>query len=162
MFERFDKQSRVVVVQAREEALLLGATKLEAEHLLLALSRQTAWEAGRVLVQAGLDHDGLTLALDAELQRSLAAAGITSHAVGLLERPLPATGEPRWGASAKRALQQAMSIVKARGDRNLRPTHILLGVLRADEGTVPRALAGAGVDAAALAASAKATLGRSR
>jgi ATP-dependent Clp protease ATP-binding subunit ClpA len=161
MFERFDRRSRAVVMQAREEAQRLGATKLEAEHLVLALSRQTAWDAGRLLERAGLDHDGLTRALDAELNRSLAAVGIVSSPVGLLEQPLPATGQPRWGASAKRALQQASSIVRARGDRSLRPMHILLGALQAREGTVPRALAEAGVDAKALAALAEATLGDS-
>jgi ATP-dependent Clp protease ATP-binding subunit ClpA len=162
MFERFDKRSRAVVMQAREEARLLGATKLEAEHLLLALSQQTAWDAGHVLAQAELDHDGLTHALDAELKRSLAAVGIASSAIGLVERPLPATGEPRWGTSAKRALREASLIVKARGDRGLHPMHILLGVLQAREGTVPRALAGASVDVKALAAHAESVLGHVR
>lgn len=159
MFERFDPRSRAVVVQAREEVRLLGSTMLEAEHLLLALSRQTEWDVGQVLGQANLDHEGLLGALDAEVERNLAAVGITSRSTGLLERPLPATGEPRWGTSAKRALRQASLIVKARGDRGLRPMHILLGVLQAREGTVPRALAGAGVDAKALAAHAESVLG---
>lgn len=38
------------------------------------------------------------------------------------------------------------------------PTHLLLGVLRAGEGTVPRALAAGGLDADELAARAEATL----
>lgn len=159
MFERFDKRSGAVVVQAREEARLLGATRLEAEHLLLALSQQTTSDAGRLLAQAGLDHGGLRHAFDAEIERSLAAAGIAASSVGLLGRPLPTTGQLRWGASSKRALEQALSIVKGHGDRNLRPMHILLGVLRAREGTVPRALAWAGVDAKALAVRAEAMLG---
>jgi ATP-dependent Clp protease ATP-binding subunit ClpA len=162
MFERFDKESGVLVVQAREEARLLGATRIEAEHLLLALSRQTTWDAGRVLAEAGLDHDGLLDALAAELERSLEAVGVYASAVMLAERPLPTTGQPRWGASAKRAIERAMVIVKARGDRSILPTHILLGALHVGEGTVPRALAAAGVDTVALVASAEATLGESR
>jgi ATP-dependent Clp protease ATP-binding subunit ClpA len=158
MFERFDKRSGAVIVQARTEARVSGATKLEAEHLLLALSRQTASDAARVLAQAGLDHDGLQDALDAELRRSLDAAGVSVGAVALAEQPLPTTGEPRWGASAKRALERAVRVAQERGDRELRPTHILLGVLRADEGTVPRTLALAGVDAGTLVATAEATL----
>jgi ATP-dependent Clp protease ATP-binding subunit ClpA len=162
MFERFDKRSSAVVAAAREEALLEGATKLEAEHLLLALSRRADSDLGTILDQAGLDHDGVLRALDAERERSLEAVGMTSSSTGLLERPTPATGEPRWGASAKRALERAVSITQARGDRNLRPTHILLGVLRAEEGTVPRALAVIGVDRVALAQRAEASLGRPR
>jgi len=162
MFERFDKRSGAAVAEAREEARLQGATKLEAEHLLLALSRGADSDLGRILDQAGLDYDGVLGALDAEREWSLEAAGITLGSIGLLERPTPATGQPRWGASAKRALESAVSIAQARGDRNIRPTHILLGVLRAEEGTVPRALAVAGVDQAALAESAEASLGRPR
>ena len=162
MFERFDKGSGALVVQAREEARLLGANRMEAEHLLLALSRRTTRDAGRVLAQAGLDHDGLRHALDAERERSLEAVGVSVSAIALAERPLPATDQPRWGASAKRAIERAMVVVKARGDRNILPTHILLGVLHVGEGTVPRALAAAGVDAVALAASAEATLGAAR
>jgi len=162
MFERFDKKSGALVVQAREEARLLGATRLEAEHLLLALSRQTTWEAGRVLAAAGLDHDGMVRALEAERGRTLEAIGVSASVVMLGERPLPATGQPRWGASAKRAIERAMVIVKARGDRSIVPTHILLGALQLEEGTLPRALSAGGVDRAALAASAEATLGASR
>jgi len=158
MFERLDAASSTAVVQALEEARLLGAGKLEAEHVLLALSRPTTRDVGRVLAEAGLDHDGLRRALDAETERSLEAAGVTLTSVGLLERPLPATSQPRWGASAKRALEQALVIAKGHGDRRIHPAHILLGVLSAGEGTVPRALAGAGIDTAALIATAEAAL----
>jgi D-alanyl-D-alanine carboxypeptidase len=151
-----------VVAEAREEARSLGATRLEAEHLLLALSRQTASDAGRVLVQAGLDHRGLQHALDAELERSLETVGVTIGAVALAERPLPTAGQPRWGTSAKRALERALTIARAHGDRAVRPTHILLGVLRAEEGTVPLALAADGVDRVALVASAEAALDEPR
>ena len=159
MFERFDKQSGVVVEQAWEEATALGATRIEAEHLMLALSRHPAWDAGRVLAEVGLDHEGLIHALDAGLERSLAAVGFDATAFGLADRPIPPTGQPRMGTSAKRALHSALVIVKARGDRSILPTHILLGALRAAEGTVPRALATVGVDITSLAANAVATLG---
>ena len=154
MFERLDRRTGAVIVQARNEARLLGAAKLEAEHLLLALSRRTASDAGRVLASVGLDHEGLRSALDAELRRSLDAAGVGLGTIALAEPPLPTTGEPRWGESSKRALQRALGVAKERGDRAIRPVDILVGVLRAEEGTVPRALAFAGVDAPALAAAA--------
>ncbi|MGH2967095.1 MAG: Clp protease N-terminal domain-containing protein [Solirubrobacterales bacterium] len=159
MFERFDATSSMVVVQAREEARLLGARRLEAEHLLLALSRQAASDAARLLADVGLDHDGVRDALEAELKRSLQASGVNLSVAGLADRSLPALSQPRWGASSKAAIVRALTTAKGRGDRNIRPTHILLGVLLADEGTVPRALASAGVDGAALVASAEAALG---
>lgn len=92
------------------------------------------------MVEAGLDHDRLRDALDAQRLRSLEAIGLSARAVGIAERPLPGAGTPRWGASAERTIQRSMEIVKARGDRRILPTHLLLGALDAREGTVPRAL----------------------
>jgi hypothetical protein len=72
------------------------------------------------------------------------------------------TGQPHWGESAKAALRRATFVAKELGNRRLVPTHILLGVLRAHEGTVPRTLVAAGVDPAELAARAEVTLGEKR
>jgi ATP-dependent Clp protease ATP-binding subunit ClpA len=160
MFERFDKDARAVVVQAREEVRRLGEPTVEAEHLLLILARRTDGDAGRVLAGSGLTQDGLRHALDAARRRSLDTAGVGDVMVALAEQPPPLVGEPRWGTSAKRALQRAARSAQARGDRRLRPTHLLLGVLRAHEGTVPRAVAEAGVDREALVARAEEALGR--
>jgi ATP-dependent Clp protease ATP-binding subunit ClpA len=158
MSKRSDKGLESVVVRAREEARMLGASRLEAEHLLLALTRQRERDAGRLLADVGLDHERLREALDNELAQSLEAVGVASGAIALAEMPVPTTGQPRWGASAKRALQRAALIARARGDRGLRPTHVLLGVLEAGEGTVPRTLSAAGVDVLALVARVEATL----
>ena len=162
MFERFDRTSRTVVLQAGEEARARAATKIEAEHFLLALARHPAWDAGRLLADAGLDHRGIEDALDLLVRRSLEAVGLGPGAIALADRPSPATSQPGWGASAKSALRRATVIARDHADRSMRPTHILLAVLRADEGTVPRALAAAGVDARALVAAAEATLGADR
>lgn len=160
MRKTFETGSRAVVVRAREEASALSSTKLEAEHLLLALSREEGSAVSGVLANAGLDHDGIVRALEAELARSLAAVGVSASTVALAERPLPMTGSPRWGTSAKQALQEALSVAKARGERSIRPAHVLLGLLHAREGTVPRMLEEAGVDPAALAAAAEDSLDR--
>jgi ATP-dependent Clp protease ATP-binding subunit ClpA len=162
MFERFDKDSRAVVVQAREEVRRLGDPAVEAEHLLLILARLSDGDAGRVLAESGLTHDGVRDALDAARRRSLDVAGVGGAIVALAEQPPPLVGEPRWGTSAKRALQRAARSAQSRGDRSLRPTHLLLGVLSANEGTVSRAVAETGVDRNALVARAEEALGAPR
>jgi D-alanyl-D-alanine carboxypeptidase len=53
------------------------------------------------------------------------------------------------GTSAKLALER--SVAGASRTRDLRPAHLLLGILSAQVGTVPRALALAGVDREGLA-----------
>ena len=59
MFERFKTDSRAVILDAMEEARVRAEAKIEAEHLLLALARRSAWDAGRVLAEVGLDHEAL-------------------------------------------------------------------------------------------------------
>ena len=62
-----------------------------------------------------------------------------------LPAPHPAS-RPRWAAGAKSALEHALRISLVRGDKRIEPGHILLALLRAGAGTVPRALNEAGVD----------------
>jgi len=145
MLTRFVSASRRVVASAREIASTLGSPTLEAEHLLLAVAHEPASAAHDVLVEAGLDYDRVRHALEAEFEGSLAAVGVT-----LADFDLRATAgtprTPRWGTSAKVALQRSVKLADTRRDRRVTPGHILLGVLRAHAGTVPRVLDRAGVD----------------
>jgi non-ribosomal peptide synthetase component F len=56
----------------------------------------------------------------------------------------------RIGASAKLALERGVAVAARKKD--LQSAHLLLGILEAGAGTVPRALALAGIDQADLAA----------
>jgi ATP-dependent Clp protease ATP-binding subunit ClpA len=137
MFERFSHEARDVVKAAEAEARELGSPTIEAEHLLLALADRVA-----ALPAVGLDHDGVLVALDAERDRSLAAVGVSAS--GFEPPRLPT--KPKFATSAKSALELALRAALARGDRRILPGHLLLGVLHPQAGTVPRALAQAGVD----------------
>lgn len=159
MFERFGRDAARVVHDAVEEAAALGSPTIEAEHLLLAIAGGRHGTATVLLDEAGLDADGLQAALEREHELSLAAAGV---AIGDFE--LPATPprprrKPRFAASSKRALERAMKVGVAHRSRRIDALHVLVGVLRAEVGTVPRALAGAEVDRIALATRAERMLG---
>jgi ATP-dependent Clp protease ATP-binding subunit ClpA len=152
MFERFVKDARRVVVRAAEhEAKAVGSSAVEAEHLLLALAAEPETPSGWLLADAGLDHEGVRAALERETERSLAAVGVTLSDFELSEPPTAPRRSARFATSAKRALERALRVAVARGDRRITGAHLLLGVLRADLGTVPRALEAAGVDRVALA-----------
>jgi hypothetical protein len=148
MFERFTRDARAVVQDADLEARRLGSPTIEAEHMLLALS-------GRVPL--GLDRDDVVRALEAERERSLLAVGITA---GDFDPPPAPVQKPRMAASAKLALERSLRASIARSDRRIEAGHILLGVLAAEAGTVPRALALADVDRDELRARANAWLDR--
>jgi ATP-dependent Clp protease ATP-binding subunit ClpA len=137
MFERFSHEAREAVRTAEAEARELGSPTIEAEHLLLALADRVA-----SLAAVGLDHDGVLAALEAERDRSLAAVGVSAS--GFEPSLLP--GKPKFATSAKSALELALREALGRGDNRITAGHVLLGVLRAQAGTVPRALHQAGVD----------------
>jgi ATP-dependent Clp protease ATP-binding subunit ClpA len=138
MFERFTNEARQVVKAAETLASGLGSPTIEAEHLLLALAN-----CQPVLAEAGLDHDGVLAALDEERERSLLAVGISAADFDLPPAPLT---RPRMAASSKIALERAVRAAVSRSDKRIAGGHILLGVLAAEAGTVPRALAIAGID----------------
>jgi ATP-dependent Clp protease ATP-binding subunit ClpA len=103
MFERFTREARLVVATAEAEARDLGSHGVEPEHLLLAITRlDETTPARRALAEAGLDHDAVLDALDAERERSLIAVGIS---IGDFDLPpaRPST-KPRMAAGAKSAL----------------------------------------------------------
>jgi ATP-dependent Clp protease ATP-binding subunit ClpA len=144
-----------VARQFEIEAKRDGAKFIEAEHMLLALASSTDSDAGRLLNDAGLNHERLAAALREERRRTLAFAGMSAPDNGLVE----ATGldsKPSLGTSAKTAVRRAL--IGSRHDRRrrgrLRGTDLLAGILEADFGTVPRALAIAGVDRTELIAKA--------
>ncbi len=149
IFGRFAAESRKVVTGACKIATELDSSTVEAEHLLLAVARQPASPAHRVLIDAGLDYEALRDALQAEFEASLAVVGV-SVADFDIKSTAPRRGPTKWGTSAKVALERCAKIAAARRDRRVLAGHILLGVLRAPAGTVPRALEQAGVDRIAL------------
>jgi ATP-dependent Clp protease ATP-binding subunit ClpA len=148
MFERFTREARAVVKDADGEARRLGSRTIEAEHMLLALAGHEP---------LGLDRDEILSALEAERERSLMAVGIAAGDFDL--RPAPVT-RPKMATSAKIALERSLRASMERSDRRIEAGHILLGVLAAEAGTVPRALTLADIDRDALRERADAWLRR--
>jgi ATP-dependent Clp protease ATP-binding subunit ClpA len=134
-----------VLLQGRRIACGEGSRTLEAEHLLLALAGSPGSRPGQVLDEAGLNADRVRELLRRERQASLAYAGVESSDV-----PPPALEPgftPRWGTSAKEAVVRGKA---ASAGRRGTASDLLVGLLRAEAGTVPRALALAGIDREAI------------
>jgi ATP-dependent Clp protease ATP-binding subunit ClpA len=134
------------------EAKRDGAKYIEAEHMLLALMADRGGAAATAMMESGLDHDRLHKALEDEHRRTLAFAGMSAPSKELvqataLESPLT------FGTSAKSAIRRGLIATRVgrRGRRaRIRETELLVGILQAELGTVPRALAIAGVDRTAV------------
>jgi len=122
--------------RAVKEATRRGAKTVEAEHVLLAIAAD-----GGI---PGLDHTTLDAALDRERARSLAFAGVADVHPASTRRD----AKPGWGASIRELLRAS----DKPADRNAAALRreLAIGILRAEVGTVPRALVLAGIDRAAL------------
>lgn len=155
MFERFTKDARAVVQAAVAEAGRAGSPTVEAEHLLVALAAGTG-PAARALHGAGLEPDRVRLAIAEHFERTLATVAVDPGVFGLAVPPPVA--KPRMAASAKLALERSLKAASERKDRHLGTEHVLLGLLRAEAGTVPRLLAAEGLDPVDLADRLKAEL----
>ncbi len=161
MSDRLDL--RRIVREARVEASAMGSARIEAEHLLLALSARLDTEAGGLLIDQRLGHETLRRALDLEFQKSLSAVGVRLEAFDLPDVRTTLVRESRLlGRSAQLAIQRAMRAKAGRGRarHQLRSLHLLIGILTPELGTVPRALATIGADRVALLATARACIGQ--
>ncbi|GAA2609430.1 Clp protease N-terminal domain-containing protein [Paractinoplanes durhamensis] len=141
----FDRYLKDVLESATEEARRQGAATVEAEHLLLAI----AAAGSPALDAAGLDQAAIRAALDREFAHSLATVGVSAAAFDLPPATPAKDRRLQPGASVRLALER--TFVAAAG-RDPQPAHLLLGILAAEVGIVPRALALAGFDRVALIA----------
>jgi ATP-dependent Clp protease ATP-binding subunit ClpA len=152
----FGTYLQTIIDQGRREAHQDGSATVEAQHLLLAIAAEREATTHQVLTSVGLDRGAIRDALDREFEHSLSAAGV-SRADFTLPPASKAPERPKHlGASVRLALQR--SVASAGRRKDLQPAHLLLGILQAQVGTVPRALALAGVDRAVLMARVLGTL----
>lgn len=145
----FDKYLKTMLDRATTEARLDGSTTVEAQHLLLAIAGDQGSAAGRVLALGGLDRSAIREALDREFEHSLSAVGVDRSAFGVPSATPDLQRVPHPGASIRLALERG---VASGVSPDLQPAQLLLGILQAEVGTVPRTLALAGVDRADLVA----------
>jgi ATP-dependent Clp protease ATP-binding subunit ClpC len=131
MFERFTDRARRVVILAQEQARMLNHNYVGTEHILLALIR----EGGGVAAQA-LESLGITEETARRQVEEVVGPGQTGPQRG----HLPLT--PR----AKKMLQLSLREAIALGHGHIGTEHILLGLVREDDGAAIRVLNGLGVD----------------
>jgi D-alanyl-D-alanine carboxypeptidase len=152
----FSKYVRTTLELAGREAQSDRSTTIEAQHVLLAIAIQSETTAAQVLSSVGLDHRAIRDALDREFEHSLKAAGVSLAAFELPRSKGSLEPARNLGASVKHALERGVTGI--RKGKDLRPAHLLLGILQAEIGTVPRALALAGLDRADLTLRVRQTL----
>ncbi len=142
---------RALLRLAQAEAVADQSASIEAEHMLLALTSPQGGRARDLLAGAGLDHDAVQLALAADVERTLALVGVRLAGGRWPRSSFFADRKPRIGTSAKWVLHRSVAAAKG-GANRIEPRHVLVGLLNARVGSVPRALDLAGIDRPALIA----------
>ena len=133
MFERFTDHARQVVVRAQEESRLLHHGHLGTEHLLLGIVGVPDSPAVGILTGLGLTPELVRAAVLAVLPPGRAAE----------------SGHIPFTPKAKKALETSLRVALELNHNYIGAEHLLLGLLRTDEGGAAQILNAAGVDFAA-------------
>jgi hypothetical protein len=144
MFERFTERARQVVVLAQQEALELKHSFIGTEHILLGLLREEEGVAARVLGR---------LDVTAERVRDQLARVIAPGEEVTAGQSIPFT--PRSKQVFELALREALSM----GHNYIGTEHILLAVVRENEGVAMRILNDFDADADKIRGAVQAELG---
>lgn len=144
---QFDSYLRTVLDEAGVLARDDDSATIEARHVLLAMAGQGGTEAKRVLESAGLGSEALKDGFQREYADSLGVAGVSLDAFDLPPATPDPSRRPQLGAWFKPAMERAAA---AWGKGTPHSGHLLLGILGVEHGTVPRMLAAADLDRAAL------------
>jgi dihydroneopterin aldolase len=131
LFERFTKRARDVVVLAQEEARHFNHNYIGTEHLLLGLLREDEGVAARAL-------ERLNVTLRGAREQLESIVGYGEEGTGA-----QAPFTPR----SKKVLELALREAKRLGHNYIGTEHILLGLVRENEGVASQMLSGMGVEA---------------
>ncbi|MGN6379318.1 MAG: Clp protease N-terminal domain-containing protein [Gaiellales bacterium] len=131
VFERFTEQARQAIVYAQTEAGALDHNFIGTEHLLLGLLHDEDTLAARVLSS-----------LDIELE------GVRSQVVRIVGRgDPPAPADIPFTPRAKKVLELSLREALSLSSTHIGTEHILLGLVRENEGVAARILQDHGADA---------------
>ncbi len=130
MFNKFTKRAQKVIVLAQKESRKLNHDYVGTEHILLGLLSLNEGVAAEALKTLGVEKDKLR-------RRIIEMVGEGDNILLSGERPMT----PR----AKRVLSLAVKEANELGHNFVGTEHILLGLIREEEGVANRVLAGAGL-----------------
>lgn len=131
MFNRFTERARKVIILAKEEARRFNHDYIGTEHILLGLIREGEGVAATVLEKLGISLENIRLEVE-----KLVQPGPTTQIIG----DIPFT--PR----AKKALELAAEEARALGHNYIGTEHLLLGLIREEEGVASQVMLNLGMD----------------
>jgi ATP-dependent Clp protease ATP-binding subunit ClpC len=150
MFNRFTDKSRRSVQAAFEEARMLGHDSVGDEDLLLGILRVEEGVAAEALSSLGVTLEGARKESEGMHSDALSSVGISleevrSEAGDAFEMRIPDYRKIPFSPRAKKVLERALREAVGLRDNYIGTEHVLLGILRNEDGTAVRMLARLGV-----------------
>lgn len=130
MFEKFTERARKVMGLARQEAQRLESEFIGTEHILLGLIQEGSGVASKVLKNMNVDLKRIRQ----EIERLLTTGSATAQ-----------IGQLPFSPRAKRVLELAKEIADEMGHDMVGTEHLLLGLLKENEGIAAQVLTNLGV-----------------
>jgi len=130
MFERFTDRARRVVVQAQEEARALDHNYIGTEHILLGLVAEGNGVGAQALEALGISLETVRLQVEE-------AVGRGQHTP---------SGHIPFTPKAKKVLELSLRESVQLGHHYIGTEHVLLGLIRQDDGLAARVLSALGAD----------------
>ncbi len=132
MFDRLTERARLVMKRAKEEAARIGSSHAATEHILLGLIAEGEGVAATAMRNMGLNLESLRMEILKNVSRD-SSGGVSDSTISL-------------SPSGKRAIEFAYQEAQAFGVNFIGTEHLLLGVIRENEGLAARVLASHGID----------------
>ena len=155
IFNRFVKEARTCVRDAEDEARALGHDSIGDEDLLLGILRAEDSEAAAALSSLGVTLEAAREESEQMLSEALSSVGISlediRREVGeAFDMSIFDGHQVPFSPLAKKALEQALGEAVRLRRNYISTAHVLLGILRNEDGTAVRMLARLGVSAEML------------
>ncbi len=145
-FDKFTDKARKVLVLAQEEARALHQPYVGTEHLLLALLKENDGLAAQSLDHLGVTYDAVVDAIKKIVE---------------IDPNADVSGHLAFTPHTKRVLEHSLREAMQMGQTYISTEHMLLGIVRENEGTAIEVLARMGISGEAVRASLNDLVGQS-
>ena len=132
-FEKFTERARKVLSLAQKEAIRYQMSSIGTEHLFLGLINEGEGVAVKVLTDLGVPLSEVRNELESAIAQMREIQNLPEMEIGLTPR-------------AKTVISLAVDEARLFGHRYVGTEHILLGIIREEEGIVAQALTNYGVE----------------
>lgn len=126
MFDRYTEGARRTLFFARDEAFKLGRQAIEPEHLMLGLFRAGDEPVDVILARARVTNESWRQGIENRSARSHSRPTFWTRLWGTVSTP----HELPFSPESKLALQRAAEEADRLQHSDIRPGHLLLGILR--------------------------------